>query len=144
MDEANAMGQDPRTGAETPHGFQTTQWALVGAAQSDGAPTQAEALEALCREYWYPLYAYVRRRGYAAPEAEDLTQEFFRRLIEKDYLKAADPERGRFRTFLLVAMKRFLANEWRHAHALKRGGGHVHFSIDAAAAEHRLESFGAS
>jgi RNA polymerase sigma-70 factor (ECF subfamily) len=107
----------------------------VCAAQESGEEARAAALETLCGAYWYPLYAYVRRRGYPASESEDLTQEFFRRLLEKDYLKAADQEKGKFRTFLLVAMQRFLANEWHRAHAAKRGGGCTFVPIDADRAE---------
>ena len=115
--------------------FETTRWTVVCAAQDLEGTSRTQALETLCSAYWYPLYAYVRRRGYPAAEAEDLTQEFFRRLIEKDYLKAADQQKGRFRTFLLVAMKRFLANEWHRAHAKKRGGGIQFVPIDTGWAE---------
>lgn len=115
--------------------FDTTRWTWVCAAQETNGPSRAAALEELCRAYWYPLYAYVRRRGNSAEEAEDLTQEFFRRLIEKDYLKAADQHKGKFRTFLLVAMKRFAANEWHRARAQKRGGEYMFVPIDAGWAE---------
>ena len=115
--------------------FETTRWTWVCAAQGAEEPSRASALEELCRTYWYPLYAYVRRRGKSAAEAEDLTQEFFRRLLEKDYLKAADQDKGKFRTFLLVAMKRFLANEWHRARAQKRGGEYAFVPIDTGWAE---------
>lgn len=104
------------------------------AAQSD-SPAAAAALQKLCRAYWQPLYFFVRRRGYSAPEAEDLTQEFFRRLLETRGLRKADPARGKFRSFLLGAMKNFLANEWDRARAQKRGGGAPLLSLDAEAAE---------
>jgi len=95
---------------------------VLQAGQED--TTQAMvALEQLCRVYWYPLYAYVRRRGYSPPDAQDLTQEFFTRLLERHWLARADQAKGRFRTFLLHALERFLANEWDKVHALKRGGG---------------------
>jgi len=97
------------------------------------------ALDELCQGYWYPLYAYVRRRGYRPEDAEDLTQEFFRTLLEKEYLKAADREKGRFRTFLLVALQRFLANDWDRARAEKRGGRLEHVSLDASCAETRYQ-----
>jgi DNA-directed RNA polymerase specialized sigma24 family protein len=84
---------------------------------------EAEAMETLCRAYWYPLYAYVRRDGHAPHDAQDLTQEFFARLLEKDWLQAAGPEHGRFRTFLLVAMKRFLINEWHKNASLANAAG---------------------
>jgi DNA-directed RNA polymerase specialized sigma24 family protein len=96
-----------------------------------------EALASLCRAYWYPLYAFVRRNGQSPEDAQDLTQAFFVRLLEKDYLADVVPEKGRFRTFLLVACKRFLAKEWRKEQALKRGGGAVHIPIDPTDAERR-------
>ena len=94
-------------------------------------------METLCRTYWYPLYAYVRRRGYGPEDAQDLTQGFFARLIEKDFLSTIRRERGKFRWFLLSAMKRFLANEWNHQHTAKRGGGRMMVSLDEAAEEGR-------
>jgi DNA-directed RNA polymerase specialized sigma24 family protein len=97
------------------------------------------ALDELCQLYWYPLYAYVRRRGSSPEDAEDLTQEFFRTLLEKEYLKAADREKGRFRTFLLVALQRFLANEWDRVRAQKRGGKSEHVSFDTSSAETRYQ-----
>jgi RNA polymerase sigma factor (sigma-70 family) len=102
--------------------FATTHWSVVLAAtRSDTTRAQA-ALARLCQTYWYPLYAYVRRRGYEAHDAQDLTQEFFARLLEQKWLAQADRERGRFRTFLLSAMGHFLANEWDKARTQKRGG----------------------
>ena len=92
--------------------FVTTHWSVVLSARKQDSPQSAAALEALCRTYWYPLYAYVRRQGHSPHDSQDLTQEFFARLLQKDYLKAALREKGRFRTFLIVALKRFLANEW--------------------------------
>ena len=107
-----------------PRQFATTHWSLVDAAKSDEASqTRArEALEELCRSYWYPLYAFVRSRGYSAVDAQDLTQAFFARIFETGGFASADPERGRFRSFLLGAMKHFLANEWHRAQTQKRGG----------------------
>jgi len=90
-------------------------------------------MEELCHTYWYPLYAYVRRRGHAVAEAQDLTQEFFARLIEKQWLAGADRGKGRFRTFLLTALNHFLANEWRRSQAAKRGGGKTIISLDDSA-----------
>jgi RNA polymerase sigma-70 factor (ECF subfamily) len=95
-------------------------------------------LESLCRAYWYPLYAYVRCRGRGPEEARDLTQEFFARLLEKKWLKEADPSRGRFRTFLLTAMMHFLANDWRQVQTLKRGAGREPIALDALEAEERF------
>ncbi len=104
--------------------FVTTHWSLVGAAKPDEASqTRArEALEELCRAYWYPLYAFVRSRGYSAVDAQDLTQAFFARIIETCGFAFADRERGRFRSYLLGAMKHFLANEWHRTQTQKRGG----------------------
>jgi RNA polymerase sigma-70 factor (ECF subfamily) len=102
--------------------FTTTHWSVVLAAGQRDAPQATEALEKLCRTYWYPLYAYVRRRGYEVPDAQDLTQEFFHRLLDRDWLAQVDRRKGRFRSFLLVAMKHFLANEWDRAKRFKRGG----------------------
>jgi len=90
-------------------------------------------MDELCRTYWYPLYAYIRRRGHSVEEAQDLTQEFFARLIEKHWLADADATKGRFRTFLLTALNRFLAKEWRRSHAAKRGGHRQVISLDDTA-----------
>ncbi len=123
-------------GASGRAGFEATRWSVVFAAGSDDA-AQAAALEHLCGTYWYPLYAFVRRQGRSPEDAQDLTQAFFARLIAKRDLAAADPVRGRFRSFLLAAMKHFLANEWDKARALKRGGGVHVTSLDAGDAETR-------
>ena len=117
--------------------FATTCWSVVLTAAGDGPKGATEALAVLCENYWYPLYAFVRRSGHSPEDAQDLTQEFFARLIAKQWLHEVQPERGRFRSFLLVAMKHFLANEWDRARRLKRGGGQVPLSLDAAAAETR-------
>lgn len=116
----------------TPAGrFAATRWTVVLAAGRETSPQAGRALEELCRTYWYPLYAYVRRRGFEAHEAEDLTQEFFARLLAKNYLVDVDREKGKFRSFLLASLKHFLANEWDRAQAKKRGGGHTIISLDA-------------
>lgn len=99
------------------------------------SPEALGSLEVLCRQYWPPLYAYVRRGGHTAHDAQDLTQEFFARLLQKDWLTAADRERGRFRSFLLMALKRFLANEWDRTQARKRGGGAGVICLDTELAE---------
>jgi RNA polymerase sigma-70 factor (ECF subfamily) len=117
--------------------FVTTHWSVVLSARRKDSPQSAAALETLCRTYWYPLYAYVRRQGHSPHDAQDLTQGFFARLLQKDYLKAAAREKGRFRTFLIVALKRFLANEWDHDRAQKRGGGQPALSLDTELAEER-------
>jgi RNA polymerase sigma-70 factor (ECF subfamily) len=116
-----------------PRGFATTHWSLVLAAGERGGAESDRALEQLCRAYWTPLYAYVRRRVSDVHEAQDLTQAFFERLLEKRYLAQANPQRGRFRSFLITAFKHFLAKEWERARAEKRGGGQVVLSFDFAA-----------
>ena len=117
--------------------FLTTHWSVVLSARQKDSPEAGAALEALCRAYWYPLYAFVRRQGHSAPDAQDLTQEFFARLLQKDYLQAVAREKGKFRSFLLVALKRFLANDWRQSRAQKRGGGFVHVTLEVSAGETR-------
>jgi len=101
------------------------------------SPRRDQALAELCQHYWYPLYAYVRQRGHSRADAEDLVQGFFARLLERNQLAVADPSRGRFRTFLLVALKRYMANEWNRAHALRRGGGLRWVALDFSEAEMR-------
>lgn len=117
--------------------FIRTQWSQVLRAADPAAPGSASALQELCQDYWFPLYAFVRRSGHSPQDAEDLTQAFFARLLDKNYLASADREKGRFRTFLLVALKRFLANEWERQHALKRGGFATVIAIDQDHAETR-------
>ena len=107
------------------------------AAGDPTSPQASASLEELCRTYWYPLYVYVRRRGYGVEDAQDLTQTFFARVLEKKSFGLADPGRGRFRTFLLHALDHFLVNEWKRAHRFKRGGGTPNLSLDADEAEHR-------
>ena len=114
--------------------FQTTHWSVVLQAAGEES---GRALEHLCRTYWYPLYAFIRRKGHSPQDAQDLTQAFFARLLEKNYVAQADRERGRFRTFLLAALTHFLADEWDKARRLKRGGGREIISFDAALAEER-------
>jgi len=129
--------QEQASGPGSARRFATTRWSLVLAAGKRSAPQSAAALAALCETYWYPLYAYVRRRGHDADEAQDLTQAFFARLIKKCDLAAAQQERGRFRSFLLTSLKHFLSNERDRGHAQKRGGGRTPVSIDFATAEGR-------
>ena len=109
--------------------FGDTRWSIVLAAQA-GDDVEG-ALAELCRAYWQPLYAFVRRSGHAPEEAEDLTQEFFARLLAKDWLAGVDRAKGRFRAFLLATMKHFLANEWRRTQAQKRGGNTIAVPLDA-------------
>lgn len=127
--------QPTQSGGEA---FQSTHWTTVFTAGREHLPGARQALERLCASYWYPLYAYVRRQGHAAAEAQDLTQEFFARFLERKYLQLADPERGRFRTFLLTSLKHFLINEWRKSQSLARGGGQKVLSLDAEQGEERF------
>lgn len=120
--------------------FATTHWTVVVAAGQQHTSQSVHALEQLCRTYWPPLYAFVRRQGHAPHDAQDLTQEFFARVLEKNYVHAADREKGRFRTFLIMALKRFLANEWDKARARKRGGGRVLQPLDTNLAEQCYQS----
>src|SRR5262245_3353995 len=120
--------------------FGATPWTDVTLAQQGVSTASRSALERLCGLYWYPVYAHIRQRGLNPHDAEDLTQEFFSLLIEKNYLEAADRRRGRFRSFLLVAVNRFLVNVYHRDRTLKRGGGQTIVSIDPQAAEHWLES----
>ncbi len=120
-----------------PETFATTHWSVVLAAGQANTSKSAAALEQLCRTYWYPLYAFVRRRGYSPEDAQDLTQEFFRRLLARNYLGVAEPNKGKFRSFLLAGLKNLLADERDKANRLKRGGGHKPISFDAPAAEER-------
>jgi RNA polymerase sigma-70 factor (ECF subfamily) len=117
--------------------FATTHWSMVVAAGRRSSPQAQEALATLCRAYWYPLYVFIRRQGLSAHEAQDLTQEFFLRLLEKEFLADVNREKGRFRSFLLAACKHFLSNERDRARAKKRGGGRGVVSIDAVYAESR-------
>jgi len=119
--------------------FATTHWTVVLTAGQRHTPQSDSALEQLCRTYWFPLYAYVRRRGEAKADAEDLTQAFFARLLEKNFLAGLDAERGKFRAFLLAALKHFLANEWDKARAQKRGGGEVPLSLDWQTADTKFQ-----
>jgi RNA polymerase sigma-70 factor (ECF subfamily) len=117
--------------------FTTTHWSVVLAAGQAGSPRSAEALENLCRTYWYPLYVYIRRRGYGAEDAQDLTQGFLSQLLERQSFARADPGKGRFRSFLLAALNYYLADERDRSRAQKRGGGRPTLSFDAQTAEQR-------
>lgn len=128
---------DTKTSSALPQAFPLTRWSLVVSARQQPSPESAAALEAVCRAYWYPLYAYVRRCGQSPHDAQDITQEFFRLLLEKRWLESADRAKGRLRTFLVTALKRFMAKEWRRLSAEKRGGGAIHLPMDTAFAESR-------
>jgi RNA polymerase sigma factor (sigma-70 family) len=124
---------ESRAGAE--RWFATTHWSVVLAAGRADSREAAGALETLCRAYWYPLYAYLRRTGFAPADAEDLTQDFFARLIEKNFASRADRQKGRFRSFLLAALRNFLADERTSRKTQKRGGGQPVLSLDTGQGE---------
>ncbi len=119
--------------------FATTRWTVVLSAGRKSSPQAAVALEELCRTYWFPLYAYVRRQGESKEDAEDLTQAFFARFLAKNYLEGLRSERGKFRAFLLAALKHFLANEWDKARRQKRGGGVAPLALDWQDADTRYQ-----
>jgi len=119
--------------------FETTRWSIVLQAGHQSGPASKEALARLCEVYWYPVYAFVRRSGFGADEAQDLTQEFFTRVVEKDYLSAVTPSRGRFRSFLLAAVRHFLSNERDRLRAKKRGGGQSPLPLEFQTAEGRYQ-----
>jgi RNA polymerase sigma factor (sigma-70 family) len=118
--------------------FETTSWSLILQATADSSAVARGAMARLFEMYWPPIYAFIRRKGHSAADAEDLTQAYFALFFEKDYVADFRPDAGRFRTFLRVSVSHFLANEWDRAKAQKRGGGQVPISIDAATAEERL------
>jgi len=131
---------DPASEIPARSWFVTTRWSVVLSAKDRTSPDSAQALEKLCRTYWYPLYAFARGAGHAPADAQDLTQEFFARFLAKDYLKVVAPEKGRFRTFLRLAFKRFLIHEWARLRAQKRGGGGAEAAFDAMSAEQRFQA----
>ncbi len=135
------MTSEHSTPASTAPGdiFATTQWTVVLAAGKRHTPQSDGALEELCRTYWFPLYAYVRRRGHTKEDAEDLTQAFFARFLAKNYLADLSAERGRFRAFLLASLKHFLTNEWKKSQRLKRGGGELPLSLDWQTADTQFQ-----
>jgi RNA polymerase sigma factor (sigma-70 family) len=121
----------PASGAPSGGGFHTTRWTVIAAARDKNSAASLAAWDQLARRYWPAVFAYVRGRGFATHDAQDLTQDFFARLLRLDDLRAADPAKGRFRTFLRVAISRFLLNEWDRRRAAKRGGGREVVSLDA-------------
>ena len=139
MNDTDRAGSVERRGDGA---FTITHWSVVLAAGQAASPQSEEALAALCRAYWRPLYAYVGRQGHNSHDAQDLTQEFFTRFLEKNYLAQVDRDKGRFRSFLLASMKHFLANEWDRANTLKRGGACAFIPWDEfdEAQQARLES----
>jgi RNA polymerase sigma factor (sigma-70 family) len=136
LPETDSTGAIPSAQAA----FVTTHWSVVVPAGRTDTTRARDALAKLCQTYWFPLYTYVRRRGHSPEDAQDLTQEFFARLLARNWVAAADQEKGRFRSFLLTAMERFLANEWDRQHAQKRGGFAPVVSMDQQSAESRCAS----
>src|SRR5215471_13557828 len=132
MPELNKTSAEPQFGGGA---FATTHWSVVLTAGGAPSANSGQALEQLCRDYWFPLYAFIRREGHGPIEAQDLTQEFFARLLRGNYLASVGPEKGRFRSFLLASLKHFLANEWDRQHRQKRGGNALILSLDDATAE---------
>jgi RNA polymerase sigma-70 factor (ECF subfamily) len=130
-------GQRAEEAEFRPAAFATTHWSVVLAAGQTDSPLAAQALETLCRTYWYPIYAYLRRRGHTPEDAQDLTQEFFTRLLDRKALEHLTREGGKFRSFLLTALNHFLISEWEHRRAAKRDERKVAFSLDALAPEAR-------
>ena len=120
--------------------FVTTRWSVVLTAQDKASPHSEAALETLCGIYWYPIYAFVRGLGNSPHDAQDLTQEFFALLLAKDYLRVVTPEKGRFRSFLRVAVRHFLSNERDRRRAQKRGGGRTQVPFDTVLAEQRFQN----
>ena len=129
------METTSQPGAKQGGNFEETHWSLILAAGQQDSPRAHAALTKLCENYWYPLYAFIRRRGHDSESAKDLTQEFFSRLIEKEYVRVADPQRGRFRTFLLTCVERFLNGERQKQLTIKRGGQYTFVSVDEMQAE---------
>ena len=134
-------GNSPESGREFEHAparvFATTHWSVVLAAGERGSPETEQALSRLCQSYWFPIYAFVRKRGNSPEQAQDLTQEFFAAFLEKNHLAKAARERGRFRCFLMTSVENFLRNEHDRAQAQKRGGGRKLISLDEQDAEER-------
>jgi RNA polymerase sigma factor (sigma-70 family) len=135
MSMQDSKGQNLQTNADGR--FATTRWSVVLAAGDSAAPKHEQALNTLCRTYWFPLYAYLRRKGHDASAAADHTQAFFAQLLDKKYLSQVQPEPGKFRSFMLIALKRFVANQYKHARAQKRGGDRKILSLDYDQAENR-------
>jgi len=138
MHDASRRGASSTESGPADAWFKTTHWSSVLHAADSNDPTAEASLSRLCQTYWYPLYYYIRRLGHSPEDAQDLTQGFLARLVHKDYLKGVKQEKAKFRSFLLVALKGFLANEWDRAHRLKRGGGQELVSFDAQNTENRF------
>ena len=138
MGEKNISDEIGSDSGQSPQ-FKQTRWSLVRCAAGLDSPESREALEALCRIYWFPIYAFIRRQGHSPHDAQDLTQEFFARLLMSNSIARADQRLGKFRTFLLGALKHFLTDEQRKSDAWKRGGREQIVSFQQAEAEQRYE-----
>ena len=133
------MNKEHRSVGDDPAQFRTTRWSAIFVAAQSQMPGSQEALTTLCRDYWYPIYAFARRAGNAPPDAQDLTQGFFLKLLQRQALKHADPARGKFRSFLLGSFKNYLCDESDRVRALKRGGDREFVFLDATDAEKRYQ-----
>jgi RNA polymerase sigma factor (sigma-70 family) len=133
------MANRDYTWANAQSSFTATRWTLVAGARTTDSLRAQEALEAMCRSYWFPLYAYVRRKGYSQHDAQDLTQGFFERLLARDFLDKVSREKGKFRSFLLASMNNYLNDEYARRQRLKRGGGQRVISLDQSSAEERYQ-----
>jgi RNA polymerase sigma-70 factor (ECF subfamily) len=133
-----ATGQDTAGTSADRGWFKTTHWSMVQQAGAGDSPQASAALAKLCQVYWYPLYVFVRRQGHQREDAQDLVQGFFAKVLEKNYLQGLDQDKGRFRSFLLIALKRYMANEWDRLNRQRRGGGCQVISLDAQDTEHRF------
>lgn len=141
--QAIAMDIDQQTSDSDPSPsprdvFTTTRWSIIQAAKQSQSDEAREAMEMLCRTYWLPLYAFARRQGNSPQDAEDLTQGFFSKVIEKEYLVSVDRSKGRFRSFLLASLRHYMLDEHKRATRVKRGGGREILSLDTEYAEERL------
>lgn len=140
----DVASSEPPSTSSAGAGFAATRWSVVLSARTPDSAQSHQALETLCKNYWPPLYAFIRRRGYSPHDAQDLTQEFFARLLEKNCLACVEPHKGKFRSFLLASVKHFLANEWDKLRAQKRGGGRTVVPIDTAILETSSAAFASS
>jgi RNA polymerase sigma factor (sigma-70 family) len=135
-----STGQTQNSTSNQPRSvFATTHWSVVLAAGNTDSTCARDALSRLCQTYWYPLYAYARRCGNSPHDAQDLTQAFFARILEENWMAKSDPQRGRFRSFLLASMRHFMANEWKKEQRQKRGGGQTILSLNDDSAEDRYQ-----
>jgi RNA polymerase sigma-70 factor (ECF subfamily) len=137
QDHSMSLGREHVGQWDKTESFTATHWSVVLMAGQTSSPQAAQALERLCRTYWYPLYAYIRRQRHSPHDAQDLTQEFFARLLARNFLGTVGPEKGRFRSFMLAALNHFMADERDRAKAAKRGGGKALLSLDEEEAETR-------